>query len=368
MLSNGMLAAGLWVAAVTVALVALMGVAMGSGSGGSGGSGERERGEGAGVRYSPSRHDITRLTAERIEELAAGLTDEERRIILKAGTEPAFCGNLLDNKLTGTYLCRLCALPLFRTEQKFDSGTGWPSFSAPYDPAHIAEYRDDSHGMVRTEICCARCDGHLGHVFPDGPRTPPHSTGLRYCLNSASLTFVEKGEELPPAARPVATHTAYFAGGCFWGIEHRFESMEGVLDVVSGYMGGQTKDPTYREVCSGTTGHAETVRITFDPARVSYGRLLDVFFRLHDPTSLNRQGPDIGTQYRSAVFPEDEAQLRETRAFIEEAGSRPRFRGKRIVTEVRPASEAGPFYEAEAFHQDYHARNGGTCWLPEIED
>ncbi|MBM1144802.1 MAG: peptide-methionine (R)-S-oxide reductase [Alcanivorax sp.] len=134
---------------------------------------------------SASGHDLTPLTDAEKQQRAADLTTEERRILLNQGTEPPFCGGLLDNKEAGTYACKLCQLPLFRSDDKFESGTGWPSFFRPADPDHVRELQDASHGMVRTEIRCARCDGHLGHVFPDGP--PP--TGQRYCLNSASLVF-----------------------------------------------------------------------------------------------------------------------------------------------------------------------------------
>lgn len=134
---------------------------------------------------SASGHDLTPLGAEDIARLAADLSEEERRVLLHQGTEPPFCGGLLDNKQTGVYHCRLCDLPLFRSSAKFESGTGWPSFTQPFDPAHIREIRDGSHGMIRTEIRCARCDGHLGHVFDDGPAP----NGQRYCLNSVSLTF-----------------------------------------------------------------------------------------------------------------------------------------------------------------------------------
>jgi peptide-methionine (R)-S-oxide reductase len=136
---------------------------------------------------------MEKLTDEQIEKLAADLTEEERRILLNHGTEAPFCGTLLDNKLEGTYACRLCGLPLFSSRHKFDSGTGWPSFFAPVDKEHIEYVRDTSYGMIRTEIRCARCGGHLGHVFPDGP--PP--TGQRYCLNSASLEFFPEGEGIP---------------------------------------------------------------------------------------------------------------------------------------------------------------------------
>lgn len=310
--------------------------------------------------YSRSGYDVTPLSHERIEELAQDLTPEEAKIMLRKGTEAAFCGTLLDNKKEGTYVCRLCGLPLFSSETKFTSGTGWPSFHQPVDEAHIRTYRDTSHGMVRTEIVCARCDGHLGHVFDDGPKP----TGLRFCLNSASLRFHEAGAELPEASRPIETETAYFAGGCFWGVEDRFQKLPGVIDAVSGYQGGRVDNPTYRQVCYTDTGHAEAVRVTYDPARLSYDDLLAAFFRFHDPTQLNRQGPDVGTQYRSAIFCVDEKQLEAAKRFIAEQSERERFRGKKIVTQVEMAPT---FYAAEGYHQDYYAKNGGSCPIPMYE-
>ena len=134
---------------------------------------------------SASGFDLTPLSEEEKQARAQSLTEEERRILLNQGTEPPFCGGLLDNKDDGTYHCKLCDLPLFASSAKFESGTGWPSFYEPFDPQHIRELRDGSHGMIRIEIRCARCDSHQGHVFPDGP--PP--TGQRYCLNSASMVF-----------------------------------------------------------------------------------------------------------------------------------------------------------------------------------
>jgi len=267
---------------------------------------------------------------------------------------------LLNNKQSGLYACRLCGLPLFESSHKFDSGTGWPSFYQPVDKDHVAYIEDASHGMRRVEIRCARCGGHLGHVFDDAPRTP---TGLRYCLNSASMEFFDKGAELP--MKPVKTETAYFAGGCFWGVEDQFQQVPGVIDAASGYQGGTTKNPTYKEVCTDGTGHAETVRVRFDPARVTYRELLEWFFKFHDPTQLNRQGPDFGTQYRSAIFAESDAQLAQAKTFVEDQKANPRFKGRKIVTEIRLVSEAGSFYEAEAYHQDYHVKHGGSCPLPE---
>ena len=312
--------------------------------------------------YSKSGHDVTPLSQSRIEELAQKLTPEERSIVLAKGTERAFCGTLLDNKKDGTYICRLCGLPLFASDSKFDSGTGWPSFFRPVDPAHIREERDTSYGMVRVETLCARCGAHLGHTFDDAPQTP---TGLRYCMNSASLDFVERGQPFPPESRPVATQTAYFAAGCFWGVEDRFQQVPGVIDAVSGYMGGKTRNPTYKQVCHEDTGHAETVRVVFDPARVTYADLLGWFFKFHDPTQVNRQGPDVGDQYRSAIFAATPEHAAEARRFIaDQQSSNPRFATRRIATQVITADAAIPFYEAEDYHQDYHLKHGGSCALP----
>ncbi len=308
--------------------------------------------------FSQSGFDITPLTDAEIQERAKGLTPEEAKVILRSGTEPAFCGNLVDNELEGTYICRLCNLPLFQSDSKFKSGTGWPSFFQPVDPQHVTEKDDSAYGMTRTEILCARCSAHLGHVFPDGPQP----TGLRFCVNSVSLDFVENGEEFPEGAQPTMLKTAYFGGGCFWGVEDTFEKLPGVTNAVSGYQGGNDDNPSYKDVCSGASGHAESVMITYDPSIVSYNELLAHFYIIHNPTQGDRQGPDFGTQYRSVIFPADDEQMKLATAFIADEQINGKWKDKPITTQVVMAPK---FYKAEEYHQDYHAKHGGSCHIPD---
>ncbi len=217
------------------------------------------------------------------------LTPEQYRIARGKDTERAFCGTLLNNKEPGMYVCVCCNLPLFESAAKFESGTGWPSFFQPAAKENIREAVDTSQGMVRTEILCRRCGAHLGHVFDDGPRP----TGRRYCLNSESLRFVA-ADQLKALAEPAkadpARAEAVFAGGCFWCVEAVFRQLDGVLDVTSGYAGGTPETANYEAVSTGRTGHAEAVKIVYDPRKISYETLLKVHFATHDPTTLNRQG------------------------------------------------------------------------------
>jgi peptide methionine sulfoxide reductase msrA/msrB len=325
-------------------------------------------------KYSRSGFDVTPYSRAKVAELAKKLDPEAYRITQNAGTEPAFCGTLLDNKKNGTYCCVVCGLPLFASDHKFNSGTGWPSFFRPFDVDHVAAHEDNSHGMQRVEINCARCNAHLGHVFDDGPRP----TGLRFCLNGAALVFHEKGEQLPPESQPVATETAYFAGGCFWGIEHYFQLAPGVISAESGYMQGSSDSPKYREVCeqddvpasqrpAGYKPHVEAVKVVFDPKAITYRQLLEGFFEMHDPTQLNRQGPDYGTQYRSGVYTTSDAQAAAAKAFVAELSTKSLFGARKVVTEIEPAKT---FFAAEDYHQDYLEKNpdrgchiGKPWWL-----
>ena len=258
----------------------------------------------------------------------------------------------MDNKKDGAYTCVVCELPLFSSDNKFDSGTGWPSFYREFDPEHVARKTNRSLGAVRTEIECARCGAHLGHVFDDGP--PP--TGERHCLNSASLAFVEKGQPLGKRTAKSETETAYFAGGCFWGIEHYFQKGPGVIDAVSGYMQGDVENPDYKIVCKDDSGHAETVKVVFDPSRISYRRLLEAFFTMHNPTQLNRQGPDVGKQYRSGIWYASDEQKREAESYVAELEKSGKYRN--IVTQI---DSAKTFWPAEDHHQDYVVKTGRAC-------
>jgi peptide methionine sulfoxide reductase msrA/msrB len=290
------------------------------------------------------------------KEWKSALTPEQYEVMRKCGTERPFTGRYNDFWDKGLYVCAGCGTPLFRSEVKYDHGTGWPSFTAPVDESHI-EYRDDYSLLAkRIEVRCATCGSHLGHVFDDGPEP----TFVHYCINSASLDFKPEsaGQAAGPGRAAAGTETATFAAGCFWGVEYKLGKIPGVVATVVGYTGGTTVDPTYEEVCSDKTGHAEAVQVTFDPARVTYAELVRRFFAIHDPTQVNRQGPDQGTQYRSAIFYHGESQREEARKIMTELAGSGRYK-KPLATELVPASA---FYKAEEYHQKYFEKHGVVCY------
>lgn len=286
--------------------------------------------------------DTMNLTEQEWKEK---LSPEQYYILRQKGTEKPFSGEFVFTKDKGTYKCAGCGEALFTDDMKFDAHCGWPSFDKEIEGGKIKQTIDKSHGMIRTEITCAKCGGHLGHIFDDGPT----ETGQRYCVNSVALSF----EPADKSAEKASTETITLGGGCFWCIEAVFDELKGVTNVESGYSGGKTENPTYKDVTSGYTGHAEVVQVTYNPAEISLEEILEVFFTVHDPTTLNRQGADVGTQYRSAIFYHNDGQKEIIDRVLTTLVENKVF-DKKIVTQVEPF---GAFYIAENYHQEYYQLN-----------
>ncbi|WMP17999.1 bifunctional methionine sulfoxide reductase B/A protein [Thiothrix lacustris] len=286
-----------------------------------------------------------RVVRKSEEEWRAQLSEEQYHVTRRKGTERPFSSGMCSLFEPGLYGCVCCGTLLFDANEKFESGTGWPSFTQPVKANAIAYHADRSHGMTRVETTCNTCGAHLGHVFPDGPAP----SGLRYCMNAVALK-----------KQAASLEKATFGGGCFWCTEAIFRELDGVHSVESGYSGGAVDNANYRQVCSGSTGHAEVIQILFDPAIISYRELLEIHMLTHDPTTLNQQGADRGTQYRSIIFTHNNEQRQIAEDLL--ASLKDGFRDA-IVTQVAPLET---FYKAEDYHQDYYNLNGGAGYCQAV--
>lgn len=265
------------------------------------------------------------------------LTIEEEYVILKKGTEYPFTGEYVNHKVAGIYSCKQCDSPLYSSEDKFDSHCGWPSFDD--EIAGKVKRIPDADGK-RTEIVCAKCGGHLGHVFEGEGFTEKNT---RHCVNSISMNFLPLTQ----------LDTAYFASGCFWGTQYHFMKAKGVVATAAGYMGGNTFSPTYKEVCTGNTGHIEVVEVIFDNQKTSFEDMVKLYYETHDFEQIGGQGPDIGEQYQSVVFYTDESQKKMTEKYIRILTDK----GFKVATLLRSAPE---FWAAEEYHQEYYDKKNGV--------
>jgi peptide methionine sulfoxide reductase msrA/msrB len=307
---------------------------------------------------SQSKYDTSHLT-------------KLQKDVINGGTEKPFDNEYWNNHEDGIYVDVVSGEPLFSSKDKYDSGSGWPSFTKPIDKKMVKNVTDKSHGMTRTEILSKNTDIHLGHVFDDGPKD---KGGKRYCTNSASLKFIPKKDLIKAGYEEYMklfedkqkNEKAILAGGCFWGMQDLLRKQPGVISTKVGYTGGGVENPFYEVVKTGSSGHAEAVEVVFDPKKTSYRDILIFFFKIHDPTTKNRQGNDVGTQYRSAIFYTNDEQKDIALKLIEDLNKKRIFKDK-IVTQI---VEAGKFYQAEGYHQDYlkNNPNGYTChYVREID-
>ena len=292
-----------------------------------------------------SNTDTKKLTVSDAEWKKV-LPEDLYQVARHADTERAFTGKMWNSETKGTYYCATCGNKLFKSDQKFTSSCGWPSFFEQENKSSITFKDDNSYGMRRIEALCGRCDSHLGHLFDDGPEP----TGKRYCMNAVSLDFVPEGI----AAKSTGNlETIVIGGGCYWCVEAVYENLQGVKSVSSGFAGGTVKNPSYEEVCTGRTGAAEVVEITYDTTVTNLDEIFQVFFTVHDPTTLNQQGADVGTQYRSVIFYKNEAQKKAAESIIAEL-TKANVYGTKIVTTLELLET---FYKAKDYHQNYYENN-----------
>jgi len=276
------------------------------------------------------------------QDKITNLTDFEKSVIVDKATERPYSGSLLENRDSGIYTCKLCNVPLYRSGDKFESHCGWPSFDDEIDGAVLRV--PDADGS-RVEIVCANCNGHLGHVFEGESMTEKNT---RHCVNSVSLNFESSNNN---STNTIPLAKAYIAGGCFWGVEHYMQELDGVESAVSGFMGGVVPNPDYYDVVAGNTGHFETVEVTYNPQIISYEEIIKQFFQTHDPEQTNGQGPDIGSQYLSAIFVSTDTEAGIVADLIKQLESN----GYKVATQVL-AKKA--FFSADDYHQDYYAKKG----------
>lgn len=310
--------------------------------------------------YSNTDHNKINISDDEWKKV---LSPDLYAVSRNADTERAFTGNLWNSEAKGTYFCAACGNNLFESNQKFISSCGWPSFFEQKNKESIVFKNDNSFGMQRLEALCGRCGGHLGHLFDDGPEP----TGKRYCMNSIALDFVPNNKNVASISEGNLENIT-LAGGCYWCVEAVYEQLDGVKSVESGFSGGTVENPTYKEVCQGDTGHAEVVQIIYDNKKTNLDEILKVFFTVHDPTTLNRQGEDIGTQYRSSIFYNDEKQKQTASEIIKKLNAEKVYPNP-IVTKLEKLEK---FYKAEDYHQNYYQQNQeqGYCKMvirPKLE-